>query len=160
MGAPAFAPVNIFAPENIEEVRRLTSESLAKAQRGGYAGSYKLDPSKRIQPRSTDVAWAAGIYEGEGSCYLNGAGTNRGATMQVVQKDPWLLFRLQLLFGGLIHYYAGQKDNNNAGACYRWTLNRKNDVRDFTFVIWPYLSPRRRGQIDLVRSKTRRPSAA
>lgn len=80
-----------------------------------------------------DIAWAAGIFEGEGS-------TNRTANSSVVrisQKSPWILSRIREMFGGHLGYYA----------IYAWQACGDN-ARRFLMAVMPYLSPRRRLQVD------------
>lgn len=83
-------------------------------------------------PMFTDIAWAAGIYEGEGSCNKKG--------IRVYQKDPWLLYRLQELFGGAVHLRPSAK------GVWDWDVAGVYG-RNFVAAIWPWLSPRRQAQL-------------
>lgn len=76
------------------------------------------------------AAWAAGIYEGEGTCDKNGS-------VCVVQKDLWLLHKLEDLFGGTV---APKMKVYN-----KWSASGKT-ARMFIVTIWPWLSPRRKEQ--------------
>src|SRR5258706_7126079 len=71
-------------------------------------------------PTMKDIAWAAGIYEGEGSVSrdVNCTGYWSGIRISVTQKDRWLLHRLKALFGGTI---ATQK-TNVPYPCSEWRL--------------------------------------
>jgi hypothetical protein len=93
-------------------------------------------------PCVTDIAWAAGIYEGEGCI------TDRGTGIQVSQRDRWLLDRLRSLFGGTVGGPYSQTDptTSNRKPIHRWILH---GVRAQAFIveIWPYLSPRRQKQL-------------
>ena len=51
-----------------------------------------LDATKA--PTALDVAWAAGIYEGEGSCVAGGT-KGKSFSVTVTQKDPELLYRCE-----------------------------------------------------------------
>lgn len=96
----------------------------------------RLAPTQ--SPSMLDIAWAAGIYEGEGS--VSGKNHNRTSTTVVVtQKDTWLLERLKQLFGGTTYKIA-------SAPCSRWTLSGPRG-RGFLYTIFPLLSPRRRAQI-------------
>src|SRR5271170_6920004 len=64
-------------------------------------GRPDLDATK--VPSLIDIAWSAGIYEGEGCCRLAGK-TKRGLMIQVAQKDPELLYRLRDWFGGSVKF--------------------------------------------------------
>ena|ERR1035437_9260938 len=89
-------------------------------------------------PTMLDIAWAAGIYEGEGHCRPTGANTVR---LSVSQKDLWLLYRLRQLFGGTVYLRKScGKSNVN-----QWYLSGTR-ARGFLLTIFSFLSPRRREQ--------------
>ena len=75
-------------------------------------------------------AWVAGIYEGEGSIGSRGR-------VSVTQKDPWILYRLQSLYGGRVTQYDPPY--------HRWNVSGET-ARMFMLSIWDWLSPRRREQ--------------
>jgi hypothetical protein len=79
------------------------------------------------------LAWAAGIFEGEGS-------TNRYNPITVAQKDPWILYKLKELYGGSITYY----NDKNIFVWYLGSEEGRNLLRSMI----PYLSPRRLQQIE------------
>lgn len=94
-------------------------------------------------PTNLDIAWAAGIFEGEGWCgrtvrYKNGTGT--GTRLSVGQKDRWLLDRLQALFGGTISV-----NHQRFGEFWYWRLSGPR-CRGFLMTIYKFLSPRRKAQ--------------
>jgi hypothetical protein len=88
-----------------------------------------------------DLAWIAGIYEGEGSVLGN---RGQGFRLTVVQKDPWLLLELKAQLGG--HIYR-TKQSGLGGECMRWELQNRHAV-EVALAIRPRLSPRRRAQLD------------
>jgi hypothetical protein len=88
-----------------------------------------------LVPGDADVIWAAGIYEGEGSCTVDGS-------VSVPQKDPWILIKLRDFFGGLVR---------DEGRIWRWQLSGTH-ARMFLDAVYPYLSPRRRARIDEYRA--------
>ena len=88
-----------------------------------------------LHPTSLDIAWAAGVYEGEGCASGKGPGT-----IMVTQQDTWILERLKALFGGSFY-----KTYNGSG-CTNWVLCGAR-ARGFALTIYAYLSPRRREQI-------------
>lgn len=100
------------------------------------------DPT--LTPSAIDVAWAAGIYEGEGSCVTSG-GSGRSFTVSISQKDPELLYRLRDMFGGGIKLYDCGKDRRFP--IYHWRVCGDH-ARLFLAVIYPYLTSRRKAQID------------
>lgn len=90
-----------------------------------------------------DVAWAAGLFEGEGSIHFaNGVGT--GVIIQMTDKD--VLERMQELFGGKIA--VAYEAKNNWKTCYRWTLGIKEGCEEFVKNIYPYLMSRRKARAD------------
>jgi len=91
--------------------------------------------SSSIKPTSTDIAWAAGIYEGEGTCGRH----NDSTQTSVAQKDNWILYKLKSFFGGSVIYYKKYKQH-------RWRLSGARS-RGFLMTIYTFLSPRRKTQI-------------
>jgi hypothetical protein len=83
-------------------------------------------------PSLLDIAWAAGVFEGEGCC------TDQHQAV-VVQKDTWLLYKLQALFGGKVslNYWNG---------CSRWVLTGSR-ARGFLMTVFSFLSPKRKMQV-------------
>jgi hypothetical protein len=73
------------------------------------------------------LGWLAGLYEGEGTC-------STYVPISIAQKDTWLLYKLQELYGGSI--------NGN-----KWELYGE-DGRNLLRSILHYLSPRRIKQIE------------
>ena len=90
-------------------------------------------------PSALDIAWAAGIYEGEGTCRLCGK-TKRGFMVQVSQKDPELLFWLRDWFGGSVGPIA-------KSGCRTWNICGDR-ARLFVAQIYGRLTLRRRDQVD------------
>lgn len=91
-----------------------------------------------VKPSITDIAWAAGVYEGEGSCCKNSG----SGQLSVGQKDPWVVFRLQELFGG-----STRESTTPAGLpFYVWYVGGARG-RGFAMTAWRFLSPRRKQQI-------------
>jgi hypothetical protein len=97
-----------------------------------------------------EVARAAGIYEGDGCCVINGHG-KRSFTVSVSQKDPELLYRLRDLFGGMVKEYPNDRGTNvskgRAITIYAWRVHG-NRGRVFLTAIYPYLTARRKAKID------------
>ena len=91
-----------------------------------------LKPTKH--PTTLDIAWLAGIVEGEG--YMTGDGVRSKIT--VTQKDSWLPNKIQELFGGSIYMSPSQH-------CHRWQANSER-ARGIIMTIYKFLSPRRKIQ--------------
>ena len=86
-----------------------------------------------------DIAWAAGIWEGEGS-----VGSQKGVLRTVVdQKDRWILDRFVSLFGGKVMSYP--TTGAGTGTMHRWGIYGGHGL-GFMFTIYPLLSPRRQKQ--------------
>ena len=98
-------------------------------------GSMKPELNSTKNPTINDIYWAAGIYEGEGSC----ANTGRSEFASVDQKDPYLLYIMRDFFGGRIYKYPNQ-------ICHRWAIFGAR-ARGFMQTIYILLSPRRQKQI-------------
>ncbi len=98
----------------------------------------ELDATK--VPTEIDIAWAAGIYEGEGTCRLCGY-NKRSFMATVVQKDPELLYRLRDWFGGSL------QGNSNLSGAYAWNICGDR-ARIFVALIYKFMTARRRAQID------------
>ena len=91
-------------------------------------------PAATDHPTTIDIAWAAGLYEGEGSCHPKG---RVALTASVAQKDTYVLRRLIALFGGAISTSKGMSSWQVSGA----------RARGFLYTVFTFLSPRRRVQV-------------
>lgn len=105
--------------------------------RGTRMGTeWATTPKATKVPTLMDLAWAAGFIEGEG-CYGRSGGTHNSQTerIQVAQKDPECLLRLQAMFGGRI---GRQK------SCYKNLIVKPDDPPD-AISYWIATGPRARG---------------
>jgi hypothetical protein len=91
------------------------------------------------KPTDVEIAWAAGIYEGEG----HASGIEGRTIAQVSQKDPEILYRLRGMFGGRIEMTRANTDK----FLHKWLLYG-DYARSFYALIWPYMSARRKQQIE------------
>lgn len=103
-------------------------------------GWCRSDLNATEHPTTLDIGWAAGIYEGEGT--VSGSGKYKG--VRVVQKDPWILTRLQHLFGGSVRFYE-----NRERPIWAWAMSGAR-ARGFLMTVYKFLSPRRKAQALLV----------
>jgi hypothetical protein len=92
-------------------------------------------------PTDIDVAWIAGLYEGEGTCY---EGKNRSVMTGIYQKDPEILYRCLEMFGGRI---SQMRHHTPDKVCNVWNLGG-DEARMFLQIIYPFMSARRKVQID------------
>ena len=97
-------------------------------------------------PTTLDIAWAAGVYEGEGWC---GKGNTQSAA--VGQKERELCDRLRDLFGGYVSdcgtYRTGRYEGQHKG--YQWVIHGPR-ARGFLMTIYKFLTKRRQEQIKAV----------
>ena len=99
---------------------------------------YKLGESKEsltasLSPLVRDLAWASAIVEGEGSIVLD-----RGyVRINAYQKLPWVLERMQSLFGGSV--YREKRGYHN------WQISGAR-ARGFLMTIYGFLSPHKKAQ--------------
>jgi len=97
-------------------------------------GRPNRQPKAELKPTLFNITWAGGIYEGEG--YV---GNNKGSmVISIGQKRPWILHKLQQLFGGVI--------NKKHATQYTWRCNGSR-ARGFALTIFAFLSPWRQEQI-------------
>jgi hypothetical protein len=89
-------------------------------------------------PSAVEVAWAAGLYEGEG----HASGVKGRTIAHVTQKDPEVLFRLREMFGGRIEMFR----SGTPKYCHMWKLYGDR-ARTFFQAIYPMLSSRRQEQV-------------
>lgn len=92
----------------------------------------KGTPKAKVTPCLMDIAWAAGIYEGEGAA-------NKYGGVSVGQNEQWILKKLKRLFGGKIYQYKNYKHSS-------WYIGGARG-RGFLLTIYKFLSPRRKKQI-------------
>lgn len=104
-----------------------------------------LDAVRR--PTAIEIAWAAGIYEGEGSCITNHNGTGSiSFVVSVNQKDPELLYRMREMFGGTVKL-CNRKFEGKIRPIYHWKICGDR-ARTFIASVYPFLTARRKEQIE------------
>lgn len=102
-------------------------------------------------PTELEVAWAAGLYEGEGSCHKP---STPGASLRINidQQDTEILHRLTEYFGGNIAERTRKQTTLPDGRyfdsarCSVWYISGRR-AEFFIAKVWPYMSQRRRAQI-------------
>ena len=116
-----------------------TSLTKQRSSRAHQQAAFQKQPAPVQRPTLLDIAWAAGIYEGEGTCSVGGGG--KSFSVAVTQKDPELLRRLCRLFGGYIL-------RPTPDGCSRWLLSGIRGA-GFAFTIFGFLTARRRLQVKI-----------
>jgi hypothetical protein len=102
----------------------------------------------------TDLAWAAGLFEGEGSVtWQPGYVGNRQPCIRLVMQmnDEDVLRRLQGILGGLIsgpYLRPNAKDGCIRKPSFRWAISRQDDVRTTAALLYPLLGQRRQARFD------------
>ena len=123
-------------------------------------GKWKQEPQSLLPtatPSDMDIAFFAGFYEGEGSVTPSNRGT-KNFSLKVSQKDPEMLYRMRDLWGGSIKFWATR--NKKASPTFEGYESWKNPIyqwvvcgdrgRRFLKDIYPYMSSRRKTQIDKI----------
>jgi hypothetical protein len=84
----------------------------------------------------TDLAWAAGFFDGEGSTSVLKAQRDKYSyiRMSVNQKKPECLERFHSIVGFGKIYRANKRD------IYSWDCYKQSDVPQVLEMLWPYLS--------------------
>ncbi len=118
---------------------------------GGKLGRINPKTAPKLQATRDDILWAAGVYEGDGSCQRIGPGWKTGIggsteRVRVTQKDPWLLATLRDKFGGSIYKSNGHNSRWPDATQGVWAISGAR-ARGFMLSIYGLLSPRRQGQI-------------
>lgn len=104
----------------------------------GRVGYMRPGLHPKSHPSMCDIAWAAGIIEGEGT--IDSTPSER---VTAVQKDPWLIQRLKRLFGGSVRKRISK--GFKEGDVYVWMLCGPR-ARGFIMTTFSFYSPRRKAQ--------------
>lgn len=89
--------------------------------------------------RDTDLAWAAGIIDGEGCIDISlRQGRYAQLDVSVVNTDPRLLLRLRELFRGSVHHRPHQTSRPRHRMTWRWTIVSRQ-AETFLRQVRPYL---------------------
>ena|SRR5712692_10181546 len=107
---------------------------------GFHLGVSKPGREASLHPTPLDIAWAAGVFEGEGNCQHN----NNSEYARVTQKDSWMLERFRDLFGGVV--VPRGRDKGTHTGFYEWRVTGAR-ARGFLMTIYMFLSPRRKDQV-------------
>ncbi len=102
-------------------------------------------------PTATEIAWTAGLYEGEGSITVR----NGGVRLSIQMTDEDVIRRLHDIWSGNIGGpYQGRP---NAKPIWQWGVNNWFDAEHVANLILPLLHSRRRSQIHEALEVERRP---
>jgi len=90
-----------------------------------------------------DIAWAAGILEGEGcfSLYQRKNSSAKRVSIRCKMTDNDIILRLQSVLGGYVNPRKPNKETNKP--LWEWRLYKKDDIETTIYKILPYLGIRR-----------------
>ncbi len=87
--------------------------------------------------KKTDLAYIAGIIDGEGSITMGYCNKSLVAKVTVVNTKEWLLQWLRMAFGGSVHLKT-EKRGKDWKPCYMWSIGARGAL-EFLQSIYPYL---------------------
>ena len=87
------------------------------------------------------LAWAAGLFEGEGSISLHPE--YKSVRLQMTQSDHDVLLMLQSICGGSIDAKTFKNKPTHYKETWSWRLNRADEVRALLEKFLPYFGSRR-----------------
>lgn len=101
---------------------------------------------------ATELAWVAGIIEGEGSFLLQTGGHRRRpvGVIVVMMTDEDVLLRLARYVGAGDVRAVNQTAHPERRALWCWRITRTNDVVALARQLRPLMGERRQGQLDRV----------
>jgi hypothetical protein len=95
--------------------------------------------------KETDIAWAAGIFEGEGTIGKNGGKGRRSRQVIVAMSDLDVLEKLQQVLGvGAVR--GPYLRDVTRKPMYAWRVSARQDVQSVLNALLPYLGERRTAQ--------------
>lgn len=104
-----------------------------------------------------EVAWVAGLLEGEGSFQICGErpGIRKTLTVRCSMTDLDIINRLaELVNGGPVNQSGYDNGSSLVDAPYKriyaWQMSQRKDVVDFVNIIRPWMGERRKEQIDAI----------
>ena len=100
----------------------------------------------------TDIAWCAGLFEGEGSIFIASQIRTNGkryqyarATLKMTDLDVIEKFHQLVGCGIVVKQTKPQSENRKLTYC--WQLTTKNELIDLMLKFYPYLGERRKAKI-------------
>jgi hypothetical protein len=100
----------------------------------------KAAPAK-TRPIQRDLGWAAGFYEGEGSCFYSKTARSHRLVINQVEREP--LERMIQYFGGHIHSIPARLRSQQS---WRWQCYGAR-ARGIALTLYALLSKKRQAQI-------------
>jgi hypothetical protein len=120
----------------------------------------RVEPVVLIFDSQLDLAWFAGIYEGEGNIYARKSG-HAGIAIRISSTDRDIVARICAVMGfGTVDVRSVRETHLGTKPQYRWTLSRFEQVQAVVAVCWPWLGARRRAQALTMLQRSARAHAA
>lgn len=91
------------------------------------------------------TAWAAGLFEGEGTVGI----VNNRVTVTIQMTDKDILDRMQESFGGYLYECKKQQEHHKLS--WKWVISDSTEAINFLDMIYPLLGQRRRARVDEAR---------
>ena len=85
-----------------------------------------------------NIAWAVGLYEGEGSCYFDKSNKQWRMKLKMTDRDAVVRFH-ETVGVGKVYY----EPNKNKKPAWNWVLFRQAEVKDLLSKFLPLLCDRR-----------------
>lgn len=98
-------------------------------------------------PTDLQVAWVAGLYEGEGTIFTQVKPSGHTQTaMSICMVDEDVIRRVAeyMQLGSVTSY---QPSRTGSKLMWRWRVGKKDEINTAVFLMWPWLGDRRRNQI-------------
>jgi hypothetical protein len=95
--------------------------------------------------KDTDIAWAAGLYEGEGS--LTKRKTDKGAFISLNMTDKDVVEKIYNVTGVGSFFSIPSAEKGNRKPQWRWQVGKWEDVVDLLRLFLPYLGERRKKKV-------------
>jgi hypothetical protein len=99
-----------------------------------------------------EAAWAAGLFEGEGSIGVNWVKGRPYASMSMMLTDDDVLYRFRDLIGGSVSTAIDR--GGNTKPIWQWRLYGRVKVEPVIRIFWPWLGDRRKHQAAEVLAST------
>jgi hypothetical protein len=91
-----------------------------------------------------DIAWVAGVFEGEGTIRPRRTATHYGAQVSIRMDDEDVIRRIHTILGfGNVYQLAEHRKSGKTVMQYNWQVAAAQDVRQFLTLVMPYLGQRR-----------------
>lgn len=117
----------------------------------GYKNKYGRLPRRvTFKASREDLAWASGIYAGEGCVYVSRGPTHAQVVFSVTQvsksnRPPEMLLRLKRIFG-FGYVVGGKKPIVKVGSVWAYRTSGYEPVQAITAMLWPWLTPEKKAQ--------------